>query len=186
MRSPSTSLRLSTAAKEVAEFGIDTANMFGFWDGSADAIRFRPLSTFAYDRHRAFQLREVPKGLLEDGPALPYGQVLEQHARNNGASRHPLLKRLRRRDVLLPALRPVSLTLSGVPAADGHGVERQVDRPRGKLRGARHRSHRVGRAGHERTAFVLPAHPPGARTSFRATSSAAARRTTRSATCTTS
>ncbi len=30
---------VSTNAREVTQFGIDTANMFGFWIGSAAAIR---------------------------------------------------------------------------------------------------------------------------------------------------
>ena len=51
--------------------------------------------------------------------------------------------------------------LTRVPPAARHGEQRQVGRPRGQPGRVADRADRLGTAGDERAARVLPAHPPG-------------------------
>ena len=85
---------VSTNAAEVEKFGIDTANMFGFWDwvGGRYSSRLghRPL---ADARDRADRLREMLDRLARDGRALPHRPLRAQPAGAAGPDR-PLVQRL--------------------------------------------------------------------------------------------
>ena len=59
------------------------------------------------------------------------------------------------------ALRPAAAAAAGLPAAARHGIERQARDARRLAGGERHRAGRLGRAGHQRPARLLPADPPG-------------------------
>ena len=80
---------VSTNAAEVAKFGIDTANMFGFWDWvggrySMD-VRDRPLDD-AGDRPGSLpgHARRLPR----DGRTLPHRALRAEPAGAHGAPRH--------------------------------------------------------------------------------------------------
>ena len=153
---------VSTNAEGVEEFGIDPANMFGFWDwvggrysmdsaiGLSTMLAVGPehfremLAGFhAMDRHfRTAPLeRNLPviMGLL----AVWYADFFD--ARHRGGA----------------PLRPVPEALSRLPPAADHGEQRQARHPRRRPRGLPDESHRLGGAGYQRAAFVLPADPPG-------------------------
>ena len=126
---------VSTNAKEVEKFGIDTANMFEFWDwvggrysmdsaiGLSTMIAIGPenframLAGFhAMDEHfRTHALREEPP--RAHGPA---GRLVQ--------------RLLRRADGRRPALRPIPEALSSVPAAADHGEQRQERDARRRVR----------------------------------------------------
>ena len=175
---------VSTNAKKVAAFGIDTDNMFGFWDwvGGRYSMRLghRPV---ADDRHRPRPLPRDAGRLPRHGRALPHGAVRPEPARccsallgvwyDNffGAQSH-------RR----AALRPVPDALPRLPPAARHGEQRQARRPRRRPGRLPDRPDRLGRARHERPARLLPDCSTRARSSSRATSSASSTRSTRSAT----
>ena len=154
---------LSTNGKAVAEFGIDPQNMFEFWDwvggryslwrrsacrwrASIGMDRFEELLQGGHDVDEHF--RTAP--FAENIPVIMallgiwYSNFLDAHT-------HAILpydQYLHRFRRLLPAGR--------------HGEQRQE---RGPRRPSRDRlSHGPGhlrRAGHQRPARVLPAHPPG-------------------------
>ncbi len=67
---------VSTNAERVSAFGIDTANMFGFWDwvgGRYSMDSAIGLSTMLADRPRP--LRRAARRLPRDGRALPHRAV---------------------------------------------------------------------------------------------------------------
>ena len=118
---------VSTNADEVAKFGIDTANMFGFWDwvggrysmdsaiGLSTMIaigpeNFRAMLAGFHSMDEHFRTAPFDKNLpVIMGLALDLEQQL-----------------LRRADGCGPAVRPVSQTLSGLPPAVDHGEQRQA------------------------------------------------------------
>ena len=76
---------VSTNAEEVAKFGIDTANMFGFWDwvgGRYSMDSAIGLSTMIADRPG--QLPRDARRLPRDGRALPHRAVRAQPAGADG------------------------------------------------------------------------------------------------------
>ena len=148
--------------ERVAEFGIDTANMFGFWDwvggrySVGSAIGLSLMIAIGPDHFREFLagMRVVDEHFLgapleSNAPALLgligvwNGNVLGIRVEGGAAVR--------------PGARP----LPGVPPTARHGIERQVGGPRRVAGGPRHRTDRVGRTRHERPARVLPTAPPG-------------------------
>ena len=79
---------VSTNDAKVSEFGIDTANMFGFWDWVGG--RYSMDSAIGLSTMLAVGPRQLPRdarGLPRDGRALPHGAVRAQPA---GAARAAL------------------------------------------------------------------------------------------------
>ena len=153
---------VSTNADEVTEFGIDTDNMFGFWEwvggrysmdsaiGLSTMLAIGP-ARFARDAGR----------LPRDGRALPGGRLGRQPADDHGPAERLVLGLLRRRNLRRLPLRPVPAPLPRLPAAADDGVERQARDARRRARRLRHRGDLLGRAGDQRPAQLLPADPPG-------------------------
>ncbi len=152
---------VSTNEAKVTAFGIDVANMFGFWDwvggrysmdsaiGLSTMIAVGPehfdelLAGFhAMDEH----FRRAP--FSENLPLL-LGSLAVW---NRNFLDFPTVRR--------DALRPVSPPTTGVPATTHHGVERQTRHARGQPRCLRYRSHLLGRTGYQRTTQLLPTHSP--------------------------
>ena len=153
---------VSTNAEEVAEFGIDTDNMFGFWEWVGGR----------YSMDSAIGLSTM----LAIGPArfaemLAGFHAMDEHFREAPLGREPadadgpaerLVRRLLRRpDLRRLPLRPVPAPLPRLPAAADDGVQRQARDPRRRPRRLRHRGDLLGRAGDQRPALLLPADPPG-------------------------
>ena len=154
---------VSTNAAEVAKFGIDTANMFEFWDWvggrySFDSAIGLSLMIAIGPEHFRRDARRLPR----DGRALPHRAVRGATCRCSsacigvwyanffGAETHAVL--------------PYSQYLARLPVylqqLDMES-QRQVGRPRRPARRLPDRARRVGHAGHQRPARLLPAHPPG-------------------------
>ena len=177
---------VSTNAEGVSEFGIDTDNMFGFWDwvgGRYSMDSAIGLSTM---------LAIGPEGF---GTCSPASTRSTSTSRSNpiGESLPSILgllcrlvrRLLRRADRRRLPLRPVPAPLPGLPAAAHDGVERQARHRRRRPRRLRDRRDLLGRAGDERPALLLPADPSGDEADPLPTSSASCTRSTRSATTTT-
>ena len=153
---------VSTNAERVAEFGIDTANMFGFWDWvggrySVDsAIGLSLMIAIGPERFREFlhgfhlvdeHFRTAP--LAANAPGA------------DGAARGLVRQRARLRHQGGAAVRRGAGPIPGVSPTARHGVQRQVGAPRRHAGGRRDGSDRVGRAGHQRPARLLPVAPSG-------------------------
>ena len=153
---------VSTNAEEVTEFGIDTDNMFGFWDwvgGRYSMDSAIGLSTMLAIGPERF--REMLAGF----------HAMDEHFRSAPFERNlPVLMGLLavwygdffgaadgRRD----ALRAVPQALPGLPPAADDGVQRQARDARRTPRRLRDRRDLLGRAGDQRPAQLLPADPPG-------------------------
>ena len=153
---------VSTNAEEVTKFGIDTANMFGFWDWVGGR----------YSMDSAIGLSTMLAIGPENFRAMLAGfHQMDEHFRTAPFERNlPVLmgllarlvqRFLRRPDRRRAALRAISEALSGLSPAADHGEQRQArhaGRQAGRLR---HRPDLLGRAGHQRPALVLSADPPG-------------------------
>ena len=153
---------VSTNADEVTKFGIDPENMFGFWDwvgGRYSMDSAIGLSTMLAIGPEAFArpARRLPR----DGRALPHDAARAQPPRPHGAPLRLVRGLLRRADGRRHAVQPVPEALPRVPPAADDGVERQARDARRPHRRLRDRRGLLGRAGDERPAQLLPAHPPG-------------------------
>ena len=157
---------VSTNAEAVAGFGIDTANMFGFWDWVggryslwsaiglpiALAVGLRPLRGAA--RRRPRHGRAFPHRAARAEPA---GRCWACSASGTATSWAPTSHAILPYDQHLAPLRRL------LPAGR-HGEQRQVGATATAQRGRlRHRPDHLGRAGHQRPARLLPADPPGHR-----------------------
>ncbi len=154
---------VSTNAEEVAEFGIDTANMFGFWDwvgGRYSMDSAIGLSTMLAIGPEHF--REMLAGF----------HAMDEHFRTAPFERNlPVLLGLLgvwyndffgAQTVARPALRPVPEALPRLPpAARRWRATASTSRSTARASTTRPGPIYLGRAGHERPALVLPAHPPG-------------------------
>ena len=145
------------------KFGIDTANMFGFWDWVGG--RYSMDSAIGLSLMIAIGPEQLPRDarrLPRDGRAFPHRAVRANLPVLMGLLGVWYHNFFGAETAGGPALRPVPEALPGLPAAARHGEQRQVastlDGKRGRLRD---RPDRLGRAGHQRPARVLPAHPPG-------------------------
>ena len=123
-----------------------------------DGLGDRPLD---HARDRPGRLPRDAGRLPRHGRALPHGALRAQPAGADGAARRLVQRLLRRPDRRRAALRPVPQALSGLPAAAHDGEQRQARHARRRAGRLRHRPDLLGRAGHQRPALVLPAHPPG-------------------------
>ena len=105
---------VSTNAAEVAKFGIDTANMFGFWDwvggrySMDSAIGLSTMIAIGPD-----ELSRAARRLPCDGRAFPHGAVRAEPAGADGLARH-LEHELLRRDT--QAVLPYAQYLKRFPA----------------------------------------------------------------------
>ena len=150
---------VSTNAEKVSEFGIDTANMFGFWDwvggrySMDSAIGLSTMLAVGPDHFRAMlsgfhemdeHFRTAP---LEKNLPVLMGLLSVWYNDFFGAQ-----------TVGGAAVRPVPQALSRVPPAAHHGVQRQARAARRRARGGGHRTD-------------LPGASPGPTASTRSTSS---------------
>ncbi len=153
---------LSTNAKEVAKFGIDTANMFGFWDWVGGR----------YSMDSAIGLSTM----LAVGPGCFHEMLAGFREMDEHFRTAPFEKNLPALMGLLAvwygdffgaqtvAVLPYDQYLKRFPAylqqltMESNGKHVTLDGDAGRLPDGRRL---LGRAGHQRAALVLPAHPPG-------------------------
>ncbi len=151
---------VSTNAAKVSEFGIDTANMFEFWDWVGGR----------YSMDSAIGLSTMLAIGPENFHALLDGfHQMDEHFRTAPFERNlPVLmgllavwysEFLRRPDRCGAAVRAVFETIPGIPSAVDHGKQRQTGHARRDPGGLPDQPHLLGRAGHQRPAFLLPADP---------------------------
>ena len=118
---------VSTNAEEVAEFGIDTDNMFGFWEwvgGRYSMDSAIGLSTMiAIGPERFAEMLAGFHAIDEHFREAPLERNLPVAA---GAARRLVRRLLRRPDRRRAALRAVPAALPGLPAAADDGVQRQA------------------------------------------------------------
>ena len=153
---------VSTNAEKVTEFGIDTDNMFGFWEWVGGR----------YSMDSAIGLSTM----LAVGPAgfhemLAGFHELDEHFRTTPfAENLPMLMGLLAvwygdffgaQTVGVMPYEPVPEAVPGVPAAADDGVERQARDARRPSRRLRDRRRLLGRARDQRPAQLLSADPPG-------------------------
>ncbi len=153
---------VSTNAEGVSEFGIDTDNMFGFWDwvgGRYSMDSAIGLSTMVAIGPEAFaEMLAGFHAIDEHFTGVPIGESLPSimgllavwYGDFFGAQ-----------TVGGAPLRPVPAPLPRLPPAADDGVERQARHPRRRSGRLRHRRDLLGGAGDERPALLLPADPPG-------------------------
>ena len=118
---------VSTNAEKVSEFGIDTDNMFGFWEwvgGRYSMDSAIGLSTMLAVGPDGFD--ELLAGLSRDGRALPDRAAAREPARADGAAGRLVRRLLRGADDRRDALRAVPQALPRLPAAADDGVQRQA------------------------------------------------------------
>ena len=163
-RWPNHFVAVSHERREVAAFGIDTANMFGFWDwvgGRYSVDSAIGLSLMIAIGPDAF--REFLAGFHADRRALPHDAA---RARTLPVLLG-LLGHLVRATSSAPrakAVLPYAQELAAFPAYLQQ-LDMESQRQVGHLDGTPvdddDRPDRVGRAGHERPARLLPTAPPG-------------------------
>ena len=152
---------VSTNAERVASSASTPRTCSASGTGSAGGTRWtRPSACPPWSRSGRRLLRDAGR-VPRHGRALPDRAAGPQPAGAHGAARGLVRRLLRRADLRRHAVRPVPEAVPGLPAAAHHGVERQARDPGGRPRRLRHRRGVLGRAGHERPAQLLPAHPPG-------------------------
>ncbi len=153
---------VSTNAAEVAAFGIDTANMFGFWDwvggrySMASAIGLSTMLAIGPDHFHAmlggFRAMDEHFRTAPFEQNLPVLLALLGIWNTNFLGAHTV--------AVLP-YRAVPRALSRLSAAVDDGEQREAG-DAGWQRGVlRDRADLLGRTGHQRTAFVLSADSPG-------------------------
>ncbi|CAA9325803.1 MAG: Glucose-6-phosphate isomerase, partial [uncultured Frankineae bacterium] len=121
-------------------------------------LRRRPVD-HARDRGRV--VPRAPGRLRRSRRALPHHPARAQPAGAAGPRRRVEPQRPRHGDARRPAVRPGPGAAARLPAAAGHGEQRQERHPRRRRGGHRHRPGRLGTARHQRAARVLPAAAPG-------------------------
>ncbi len=176
---------VSTNAEKVSAFGIDTANMFGFWDwvgGRYSMDSAIGLSTMIAIGPENF--RQMLAGFHE----------MDEHFRTAPFEKNlPVLMGLLSiwynnffgADGRSAAVRSIPQTVSRVSAAADDGEQRKAHDARRPARRLSDGPDFLGRARHQRPALVLPTDPPGHEADTRATSLRSANRSTRSAPTTT-
>ncbi len=130
--------------------------------GWAGAIRWTPPSAC---RRCSPWVRRISARMLAgfhaDGRALPHGAFRAQPAGADGPHRRLVRRLLRRADGRGAALRAIPEALPRVPAAVDDGEQRQARHAGRCARRLCDGPRLLGRARHQRPAFVLPADPPG-------------------------
>ncbi len=118
---------VSTNAEKVAEFGIDTANMFEFWDwvggrySMDSAIGLSTMLAIGSDHFRA--MLAGFHAIDEHFRTMPFGRNLPVL---HGSSRRLVQRLLRRADCRGAALRSVPEAFPGLSAAVDDGEQRQT------------------------------------------------------------
>ena len=141
---------VSTNADEVAKFGIDTANMFGFWDwvggrySMDSAIGLSTMLAIGPDNFRA-----MLDGFHEMDEHFRTAPVRAQPAGADGPADGLVHQLLRRPDRGGAAVRAVSEALPGLSAAVDDGEQRQA-------RHARRRRRRLSRPARSTGASPAP------------------------------
>ena len=126
---------VSTNAEKVTEFGIDTANMFGFWDwvggrySMDSAIGLSTMLAVGPDHFRA-----MLAGFHEMDEHFRTAPFEKNLPGPHGPARRLVQRLLRRADRRGAAVRPVPEALPGVPAAAHDGVQRQARHARRRAR----------------------------------------------------
>ena len=105
--------------------------------------------------------RAMLAGFHADGRAFPHRAVRAESAGAAGPARRLVQQFLRRADRRRAAVRAIPEALSGVSAAAHDGEQRQARHARRRAGRLPDRADLLGRAGHERPAFVLSADPSG-------------------------
>ena len=147
---------VSTNAAEVAKFGIDTANMFGFWDWVGGR----------YSMDSAIGLSTMLAIGPENFRAMLDGfHQMDEHFRTAPFERNlPVLmgllarlvqRLLRRTDRRGLAVRAVPEAIPGLSPAVDDGEQRQTRHARREQGRLRDRPDLLGRAGHQRPALLL-------------------------------
>jgi glucose-6-phosphate isomerase len=171
---------VSTNAAKVAEFGIDTANMFGFWDwvggrySMESAIGLSTMIAIGPENFRAMlagsraideHFRSAP--FERNLPAL-MGLLTVWYNNFFGAQTVAVLpydQYLKRFPAYLQQLtmesNGKSTTLDGARPAADDGEQWQIDHAGWRTRRIPDRADLLGRARHQRPALVLSADPPG-------------------------
>ena len=172
---------LSTNEKEVSKFGIDTANMFGFWDWVGgryslwSAIGLPIALSVGYDNF--IELLEGAHAMDEHFLNAPPEQNIPMTLGLLGVWYNNFFGAQHARD---PALRPVHAPVPRLFPAGRHGEQRQGCDAREPAVRLHHGAGDLGRAGHERAARFLSTDPPGDAAGFRPISSRRSRRRIRS------
>ena len=115
---------VSTNAPEVAKFGIDTANMFEFWDwvggrySMSSAIGLSTMIAIGEENFRA-----MLSGLHQMDEHFRTAPFAQQSAGSPGPAGALVQRLLRRADRRGAALRTVPEALSGLPPATDHGKQ---------------------------------------------------------------
>ena len=178
---------LSTNAKEVSAFGIDTANMFEFWDWVGGRYSLwcaigLPIAV----RHRHGQLRGAARRRPRDGRALPHRAAREEPARSSSAcsASGTRTSSAPQTHAILPYDQYMHRFAAYFQQGDMESNGKRVDRD-GPAHHATTRRARSSGASRARTGSTRStSSSTRARGSSRATSSRRSRRTTRSASTT--
>ena len=142
---------VSTNAEKVAEFGIDTNNMFGFWNWVG--------GRYSVDSAIGLSLMAVI-GPLDFMRFLDGFHAMDEHFRTHGSAGNLVHRLLRRTNPRCAALFPGPRALPRLSAAAHHGIQRQIRPPRRNRRHLRHWRNLLGRTWDQRATRLLPAHAP--------------------------
>jgi len=172
---------VSTNAEDVAKFGIDTANMFGFWDwvgGRYSMDSAIGLSTMLAIGPDLF--RDMLDGFHQMDETLPHRPVRKEPPRADGPAQRVVLRFLRGPNGRGAPLRSIPETLPRLPPTTHDGEQRQNDDARRHESRLPNRPRLLGEPGtNGQHSFYQLIHQ-GTKL-IRATSSASATRSTRSA-----
>ena len=139
---------VSTNAAGVSKFGIDTANMFEFWDwvgGRYSLWSAIGLPIMVYLGIGA--LYRAARRRARDGRALPHRAAGGKSTDDPGAARCLVHRLFRRRQPGDAGLRRLSALVARLSATTGHGEQRQVHRPGRSGGSGQDRTDSVGRFG---------------------------------------
>ena len=134
---PSISWPYRRMPRRFAKFGIDTANMFGFWDwvggrySMDSAIGLSTMLAIGPDHFRA-----MLDGFHQMDEHFPHHAVREQPAGADGSAGRLVQRLLRCADRRRPALRAVPEAIPGLSAAVDDGEQRQTRHARWRPRSA--------------------------------------------------
>ena len=151
---------VSTNAAEVAKFGIDTSNMFEFWDwvggrySMDSAIGLSTMIAIGPEHFRA--MLDGFHQMDEHFRTAPFERNLPVLI---GTPRPLLQQLLRRADHGGPALRAIPEALPGLPPAVDDGKQRQARHAGWNGGRLPDRADLLGGAGHQWPAFLLPTDP---------------------------
>jgi glucose-6-phosphate isomerase len=156
---------VSTNATEVSKFGIDTANMFEFWDWVGGPL-LDGLGNWSFDdgRHRpGATFGAMLDGFHQMDEHFRTAPFRSQSAGADGITGGLVQRILRRTNCRRPPLRTIPEAVPGISAAVDDGEQRKARYARRNRSHTPNRPNLLGRAGNEWAAFVLPVDSPGTR-----------------------